>query len=95
MESVKLPSTLKRLEAETFCSCGNLKNANLPNGVEHIEKRCFSNSGIKRIIIPSTLKEIAEDALSGCGNLSTALVKKGCALDVKKYLTDSVEVRQI
>ena len=61
--------------------------------MEYIEKRCFSNSGIKRIIIPSTLKEIGEDALSGCGNLSTALVKKGCVVDLKKYLADSVEVR--
>ena len=34
IENITLPSTLKRVEAETFRFCKNLKSLEIPNGVE-------------------------------------------------------------
>ena len=41
LECVELPSTLKRIEYSAFEECKNLKSINLPEKLEHIEKRCF------------------------------------------------------
>lgn len=46
IESIKLPSTLKRLEYQTFYHCDNLKSVEIPNGVECIGKECFLGSGL-------------------------------------------------
>ena len=93
IESIKLPSTLKRLEEETFYYCENLKRVEIPNGVEYIGKQCFEGSGIEEIALPHTLKEIDENAFKECKNLKTVWIEEGCTLDVKKYVGDSVEVR--
>lgn len=36
-ESIKLLSTLKRIENRTFESCAHLKSVEIPNGVEYVE----------------------------------------------------------
>lgn len=36
IEQIKLPSTLKKIDAYTFCDCKSLKDVEIPNGVEHI-----------------------------------------------------------
>ena len=92
IESIILPSTLKRIEEWTFYNCHNLKHVELPNGVEYIGKQCFTLSGIEEITLPSTLKEIGEKVFDHT-SLKTVYVEEGCALDVKKYVGDGVEVR--
>ena len=47
VESVTLPSTLKRIEYGAFQDCKNLKHITLPNGLEKIGMRCFYESGIE------------------------------------------------
>ena len=94
IESVRLPSTLKRIETKTFESCRSLRKVEIPNGGEYIGKDCFMDSGIEEITLPSTLKELDEKAFSSCSNLKTIWVEAGCALDIKQYVKDSVEVRQ-
>lgn len=41
LESVELPSTLKRIERNAFKHCKNLKSINLPDHLEYIGKSCF------------------------------------------------------
>ena len=41
LESIKLPSTLKRIEYSTFENCKNLKSVDLPEKLEYIGKQCF------------------------------------------------------
>lgn len=41
VESIRLPSTLRRIEAETFKDYKNLKRVELPNCVEYIGDYCF------------------------------------------------------
>ena len=41
VESITLPSTLKRVEENTFGFCKNLKRIEIPKGVEYIGEFCF------------------------------------------------------
>ena len=46
LERIKLPSTLKKIRKDTFYCCDNLRNVEIPNGVEYIGKECFFGSGL-------------------------------------------------
>lgn len=91
MNSVNLPSTLKRIERATFDWCNDLTSIRIPRGVEYLEDECFSMSWLKEITLPSTLKEIGKNALK-CDTLKKVWVEPGCALKVKKYVKLSVKV---
>ena len=41
LESVRLPSTLRRITYRTFTRCRNLKVIELPDGLEYLGKYCF------------------------------------------------------
>ena len=41
IENIRLPSTLKRLEANTFSGCKSLELAEISEGVEQIGRQCF------------------------------------------------------
>ena len=94
IESITLPSTLRKIDAETFYYCENLKRVEIPNGVEYIGRECFRISGIEEITFPSTLKEIEGPVFDCCWKLKTVWVEEGCALDIRKYVGDNVEVRR-
>lgn len=84
IESVRLPSTLKRIEAMTFSYCRNLRNVELLNGVEYIGKECFYGSGITEIMFPAMLKEIDDDAFYHCHDCKVVWVGEGCPPEVRK-----------
>ena len=46
LESIRLPSTLKRIEYRTFSCCENLRSIDIPSGVECIGEKCFTDSRI-------------------------------------------------
>lgn len=94
IESILLPSKLKRIESWAFYKCDDLKCVEIPNGVESIGKECFQFSRIEKITLPNTLKEIGEDAFTCCSSLKTIYVEEGCALDIRKYVGSSVRVYQ-
>lgn len=64
IESITLPSTLKRIEEETFRYCKNLKSVEIPNGVEYVGRWCFTNCVLEKITLPATLA--IEGAFSDC-----------------------------
>ena len=41
IENIRLPSTLKRLEANTFSGCKSLELAEISEGMEQIGRQCF------------------------------------------------------
>lgn len=94
IESITLPSTLRKLECETFLECGDLEKVEILNGVECIEKGCFCGSGVREITLPSSLKEMDENTLKDCVYLETVWVEKDCPLDVRRYLESNVDVLQ-
>ena len=93
IKTIRLPSTLKRIEAETFSLCEDLKRVEIPNGVEYIGKECFSSSGIEEITFPGTLKGIDTDAFKNCVSLKTVWVEEGCQLKVEEHVERSVQVK--
>ena len=66
LESVKLPSTLKRIEYGAFEYCERLRKVQLPNGLEHIGDSCFWHSGLEEIVFPSSVKVVGMCAFQEC-----------------------------
>lgn len=77
IETINLPSTLKRIESMTFCECCGLKNIEIPDGVEYIGKECFKYSAIEMIKLPSKLKTIEAKIFFGCKNLKSIEIPNG------------------
>lgn len=92
IETIRLPSTLKRIDARMFYLCGRLRSAEISNGVEHIGESCFSNSGIEEATFPSTLKEIERSAFDSCKCLKVVWVDDSSPLDIRKYVGDNVTI---
>lgn len=66
LESVELPSTLKRLGDYTFSGCKNLRNVMLPDGFESIGECCFLENGLRSITLPSSVRRVGAGAFSCC-----------------------------
>ena len=77
LETVKLPSTLKRIECKAFRSCASLKRIDLPEKLEYIGMESFSNSGLQSVTFPKALKVVGQGAFSYCRELRTAVLNEG------------------
>lgn len=72
METVQLPSGLKKIGPVAFAECGKLKSIAIPQGVETIPHHCFYLcSSLESVTLPSTLKSIEHDAFIACRSLQT------------------------
>ena len=95
IESVKIPSTLRRLEAGTFYQCEKLKNVELQDGLEYIGGLCFYRCDIDEITLPGTLKEIDKTAFEDCRKFHAVWVGEGCPADVWRSANNSVIVLSV
>ena len=69
LESVTLPSTMKRLNSSAFSSCSKLATINLPTGLEEIGDSCFSvGTALTKVTIPASIRKIGKDAFAGSGD---------------------------
>lgn len=69
LESVTLPSTMKRLNSSAFSSCSKLATINLPAGLEEIGDSCFSvSTALTKVTIPASIRKIGKDAFTGSGD---------------------------
>lgn len=59
LHSVRLPSTLKRIEYRTFIKCKKLKSVRFPEGLEFIGRGCFSETGVESVEFPASLRVIS------------------------------------
>ena len=78
VETVTLPPTLRVLEEGTFRDCKNLRDIQLPQGLERIRQDCFARSGLAQITLPRSLKEVDKSAFSRCESLRTIYLEDGC-----------------
>lgn len=62
LRDVKLPSTLKMISENAFCSTTNLTHIELPVGLETIENSAFEYTGLVEITIPETVTRIGNYA---------------------------------
>ena len=58
IRGIKLPSTLKKIEAETFWLCKRLTSVEIPKGVEQVGGGCFRGSCVENAVLLNTLREI-------------------------------------
>lgn len=66
LESVALPSTLRRIEYSAFQACMRLKSVSLPAGVSRLGKQCFYLSALEQITLPPALRVIEKNAFREC-----------------------------
>ena len=94
LESIRLPSTLKDIECNTFENCKNLKSVWLPDKLERIGKQCFRGSGLEELMIPKSIKSIGDGAFQDSA-LKKIIVEKGCQADVKSAVRSNVTVQTV
>lgn len=50
-------------------SADNIKELELPSGLEFVGDEWFANSGIEKVIISATVKELRTEVFKDCQNL--------------------------
>lgn len=89
LERVDLPSTLKKIEYNTFRGCKNLKSILLPEGLECIRKWCFYESALESVEFPPSLRVVAQGAFAECKSLKSAKFCDGLeVLGTDEYADD-------
>lgn len=86
VESVKLPSTLRRLGFGTFKDCKSLKRVELPEQLEKIGSHCFDGSGVESVQVSMNACEINKDAFDGCESMKTLEIAPGTKKVVRSQL---------
>ena len=74
LESVKFPSTLRRIKCNTFLNCEKLKSVSLPEGLEYIGECCFSGTGLESVKFPASLRILDDEAFGSCKNLISVVL---------------------
>ena len=69
LESVTLPSTLRKIGRGTFSYCNKLRRISLPEGLERIGPECFLDSGLEEIWLPSSVRAVGAMAFKFCKEL--------------------------
>lgn len=78
LASVKFPSTLKKIGPDAFAYCENMvADGDLPEGLEVIDTRAFSNCKKLNVNIPSTVTEIGQSAFSHCESMEKVVIPAG------------------
>ena len=69
LASVSLPSGMTVMPEQFFSGCMNLREVELPVGIDSIKRSAFNNSGIMRLKLPDGVKYIGDYAFYGCRSL--------------------------
>lgn len=86
LTSYNVPSTVRELESDAFCSQTDMTSITLPEGLTSIGRSAFSICHIlEQLVIPSTVKSIDAYAFEGCSALSKINIPQGI-----KSLADGV-----
>ena len=81
IESISLPSSLKRIGPSAFMGCDNLETVVIPGSLRVLPSYCFDScEGLETVVISEGVRRIELGAFSYCYNLKTA------------YIADSVEI---
>ena len=75
MPSVRLPSTLRKIEKQAFMYAHNLTKVTLPDGLETIGDEAFDGCRFKKaIVLPASIKSIGKKAFYGYSNYGSNTV---------------------
>ena len=77
-ESIILPPSIKRIEAQGFFACSALKSIVLPDEIEFIGEKAFEDcTALESITLSAKLKEIGAAAFRNCNELSEIVFPEG------------------
>lgn len=66
LSQIVFPSTLRIIGTDAFNGCTALKTVELNEGLEVLELRAFSNSGLEKVTIPSTVTDLKGGVFNNC-----------------------------
>lgn len=94
IESVTISAGVRVIGREAFSYCRKLRQVAFveDSQLEKIEEGCFTESGLKEIVLPRKLKKIDENAFGGCHNLKTVWIEDGFALDLANVVDSSAKI---
>lgn len=101
LSSLAVPAALNSIDNSAFSGCERLKNIEFLEGRTALGTadtgagvwdRIFRKCRVQTVALPSTLREMMPDIFCGCRSLRTVRVAKGCGVDVRKFVGESVEV---
>ena len=74
---IKIPDTVKTIQAYAFSNCKHLENVVIPDSVQSIGSYCFKDcDSIKNIVIPDSVTLIDHATFWGCESLKTVTIPK-------------------
>lgn len=77
-ESIILPPSIKRIEAQGFFACSSLKSITLPDEVEFIGEKAFEDcTALESVTLSAKLKEIGAAAFRNCNELAEIVFPEG------------------
>jgi hypothetical protein len=77
-ESIILPPSVKRIEAQGFFACSSLKSIVLPAEIEFIGEKAFEDcEALASITLSAKLKEIGSAAFRNCNELTELVFPEG------------------
>lgn len=90
METVTLPSTLKRTGMTAFAWCANLKSAYFEDGLTTLGDSTFSNCAkLTSVRLPDTLQVIGSSAFYRCSGLTSIEIPEGVTTILNSAFADS------
>lgn len=90
MESVKLPSSLKRIGSYVFSACKDLQSIELPEELAEIGNGVFEGcTSLKNISIPSKIKEIPDDSFRNCESLESVVMSNVESIGESAFCEDT------
>lgn len=66
LNKVHLPNILKVIGGAAFNKCENLKEIQIPYGVNKINEQAFIGSGLKKIVMPNSITQIGKQLFQDC-----------------------------
>lgn len=94
LQSVKLPSTLKVIQAGAFSGCESLKEIVLPNGLLAIQDNAFALTSLSSVTMPPTLIHIGREAFVECQDLTDVVLNEGLEC-IEEYAFNSTGVKSV
>ena len=66
------PRTVVKVAQQAFNDIKELRSVRLNEGLEELGNNCFTDTGIRRLVLPSSVRSIDDDAFVRCANLRYA-----------------------